>query len=151
MGIEKLIQERRREAIDKNICEKADVVAKYLGRNNRPMNNVYSFLFNEDGIGISIYFHSNESYTFCGRPIRDGSWRETKVSFKKEVVFSEKYGDYTSEQGITTFIPGKWERRLDRLYKKALVVEEEQIQKQRQRKKDEAVAVDQKKRKQWGL
>jgi len=70
---------------------------------------------------------------------------ETEIYFNEKLVFLEV------EDMLCSFIPGNWEKVLDRLYKKALKKNEQIRKEEKQKRKKEALIKEEEEKRRWGL
>lgn len=140
-NLDSKIEGRKKQAERKKIEEKADLVAKTLGK-------VRILEGNEEGY-ISCYQGNNLKIDsrFIIAHAHDGD----SLAFGTEVIYRGK-GVYHSGGGtLYSYIPGSWERTLNRLYSEAKPLAEE-----KETRKQEEIKAEQKKkenevRSRWGL
>lgn len=105
------IEARKKEAVEKNLSEKAKMVALYL-YNRKPEYRSYQ----GDGYTDYSYVGSNGilvNYTSGGRS-------SSQVQFNKVTVFLFRYNSCDYGYGVQSYVPGAWEKILDELYVDAL-------------------------------
>jgi len=123
--LESKINERRKQAKDKRIREKAAVIAKYLGKGFETTDESdYTF----KGSNFSIKDNYKVYYDHDGPMAGFG----TNIYYKGQQVYKEGGGQ------IDSYIPGDWEKILNQLYTKAeKVMEQKEKEKAAQLKKEQ--------------
>lgn len=134
------IKERKKGMKDKNINGKACYIATLLGHKTNKYDS-------RSGCEETWHIFENENFRIedYGISCTDAGGFHREVKYKGKVVF------YMSGGGEESFIPGEWEKELNRLYalaqrrdRKAKKEEEAEIKRiQAAREKEE--------RKKWGL
>ncbi len=147
--LQQQIEARKKEAHDKQIEEKARVVARHLGTDHRPFEGVFCSYESDD---LSITFQdkhliSSVSIAASGTIIT----YEGKIVYQCSSERAPGPSGAWEEIGITCFIPGKWEKLLEELYQSALPkAEAGRTSEYRERKRRDREA-EAKIRAKWGL
>ncbi|MBI2672706.1 hypothetical protein HYX19_00435 [Candidatus Woesearchaeota archaeon] len=126
--LERKIGERRQEAQNKKIYEKARMIAQVLGWRKR-------YIDDESG---EIY-----TYGFVCNPF------EIKVEGLVTCLYNNK--KVFSGDPIECYIPGEWETKLEELYLKAVKTKEEQIKESLIRKEKQRIEEEKELRRMFGL
>ena len=105
--LEEKIEERKKQAENRNISVKASTIAKYFGfRRTKP----------DCGDETTVYKFSNENFVINNQwtVYREGVVGfGTDISYKEQTVFSMGGGT------IYSYVPGDWETELNNLYASA--------------------------------
>lgn len=109
-SLERLIEERRKEAKGKNFFEKALKITDYLGHSRTKNNTQHNYYF--DGL---FEINSFELDLDNGLTIIIGSEWGTKITYRGGLVF---YGD-RCHSDVYSYVPGEWEKEFEQLYRKA--------------------------------
>ena len=136
MDLEAKIEERKKEAREKNIFDKARDVAKYLGSEFREHHK-----YNENNFSIEYSKERARDIDFAGHEFED-----LTIKSEGEIVFS--YGDFAD---IRSYAPGNWEDKFEELYASAIETKEKvltakEINKKKKERKEKA-----KLRQKWSL
>ncbi len=136
------IEQRIKQSKDKKINDKASLVARILGTNT-PINE-------RDQEGSNSLFegkvlHIEDYYSILRAGDGDSFACSTEIKYHGNVVYKQGGGT------VYSYIPGPWERSLNRLYEGALA-EEKLIQaSQTQENKTKRRKDETEERKKWGL
>lgn len=108
--LEQRIRERIQQAQDRDIIQKANLVAQGLGEETTLKDDddatVRGPVYESGSLEVSkLTVHAFGSQGFSGRDVVS-----ITVNHFNQTVFQSDNGD------IKAYIPGRWERRLDRLY-----------------------------------
>jgi len=138
-SLDEQIEERREQAKDRRIREKAAVVARHLGSYDswdKPGENGHKSLYEQDGLRIedSSFFEDGGDGCVTGEGLG--------IIYRGKVVFVE--GGST----ICSYIPGPWEGILTKLYNRAKLIAYEERRRETARKKGESGDQE---RSRWGL
>jgi hypothetical protein len=126
-ALDRMIAQRKQEAKDRKIFEKAASIAKELADGKNP--------WSENGLTI-----------------RYDDWNsKVTVLYQQKIVFNAAQYDSWGSPSIDTYIPGPWEKELNQPYsaaQKKAQVREEAARVEALRKRTEEIA---RKRERWGL
>jgi hypothetical protein len=121
------ISERKKEAISKKLYDKAVFVAEVLGEKSKYYNddtdeNTINYKVAKEDASIIIEYHKpHESH---GRK----TWEESNVSIlkgNKNSLPDSPSLFYCVNNEILGYIPGEWEKELDKLYAQAIEIQKE--------------------------
>lgn len=116
--LEKLVEKRKAQAIKRNIIEKVQKVAEEFGAyqalaglEGYASGTKHARVFNREGLKVTFIEELHP-----GVFDRDDDWYsyEFKIDYKNRCVFE----DYSRD--TKRYIPGAWEKKLDRFYFKAI-------------------------------
>lgn len=107
------IEERKNQASEKRIKQKAEEIAKYLGLGDEKNEH--------DGIERHYTYQSGvffiESYfTYSRNSDGETAGSSTQVVHRGNIVFEERGGE------VHSYVPGRWERAFDAIYSSAITI-----------------------------
>lgn len=149
--LEAKIEERKQEAIRKKLYERVKFIGEILGDHRKEyMSDDGAFfedrMHHEVNTG-TLYIDYNEDIHMWGH--KDESVLVKENNAKGDFLFRAYFEPNTLE--IKVYIPGKWEKKLDELYNKALAVSKQRTKEEKEKQRKREAEKEAKKRKKWGL
>ena len=153
-NLEKLIERRKEQAAKKNLFSKAELVSVYLGQSNYattthfPDPRIYddtvcNRLYDSDGLRIRYHKTRERGGDFHGMESSS-----VTVEYREKEVFS---GFGHGAGGISSYVPGVWEKKLDNLYAAAKKLDSKSKGEQRADERKRKQKAIQEEKKKWGL
>ena len=139
-SLEQKIEERKKQAEQRKICEKGSEIAIYLGREMTERCN-------DPDIGTltSSTYHFNKEALRIERGQMCIQIEYTPDEKTRKMVFK------TTQLGIETYIPGPWEEILETLYKKVPEARKQQQKLHEEKRVAEKRQEETEERSKWGL
>lgn len=149
-GLEELVQERKRMAIERRIGEKSRMVACFLGKKDgsafsggvategTPAHWHHTFLYEDGALSITAVCSSEDEYGV-------GHCISSRVSAYGANVFENAGGS------VLRYVPGQWENLLEHLVPRAEERAETYFAEQKDAERRMGEAQERKVRSRWGL
>jgi len=137
--LERLIKQRMKQAENKDIRNKAGVVAYYLGKGHESKNGdeeMRDFTYEKNRLKIHDTFSQGRDR---GGDLTAG-W-STEVFYQGKLVFNDH----------DCYIPGKWETLLETLYKEALPLQKKRDAAEQAERDKQKLTEENELRARWGL
>jgi len=122
MDLEALVKERKKEAEDKQILLKANMIAKYLGQGseesswkNKERIRSESWNYSDDYFLISYECKYQDYHDFDSAKLINNT---VSVKYRGNTVFHYQ-NPANNDSGIDCHVPGVWENDFNKLYQKA--------------------------------
>lgn len=142
--LESKIEERKKQAEKRNIYMKACTVARYLGERDY-------YRSDDGGLERTTHIFSNDNFfikdEYTESHGHDGSMGGgcARVDYKNKTVYED------AGAGILSYIPGDWEKKLSKLYGKAVKTMKEKEKEEKEKNKKLAKKETDKEKAKWGI
>ncbi len=137
--LEQKIAERKQQALDRKIWQKGRSIAQNLGYGSEKIHN--------DSDAGPIHY---SDYTFENDALKiTHLWYTVEVTNKKVMPHQKVYEGACDEP--RTYVPGRWELKIETLYAQSLLKEAEKIAATKETKKLKETQEEIDERAKWGL